>query len=75
MAGVLSGSLRDHRLVFVAPDEGQTAVGDYAQDLVEALRPHFGEIAEVRTAGPGAEVAGRIPDGCAHEGDRGGSHA
>ena len=49
-------SLGDHRLVFVAPDEGQTAVGDYAQDLVEALRPHFGEIAEVRTAGPGADT-------------------
>lgn len=50
-----SVSFPDHRLVFVAPDEGQTAVGDYAQDLVTALRPHFGEIAEHRTAGPGQD--------------------
>lgn len=50
-----SDPFRDHRLVFVAPDEGQTAVGDYAQDLVTALRPHFGEIVEHRTAGPGAD--------------------
>lgn len=50
------GPLADHRLVFVAPDEGQTAVGDYAQDLVTALRPHLGEIVEHRTAGPGADT-------------------
>lgn len=49
----MTGPLHDHRLVFVAPDEGQTAVGDYAQHLVDALRPHFGEIIEERTAGPG----------------------
>ncbi|MGK2854553.1 MAG: glycosyltransferase family 4 protein [Microbacteriaceae bacterium] len=54
MAAV-SAAFPDHRLVFVAPDEGQTAVGDYAQDLVTALRPHFGEIAEHRTAGPGQD--------------------
>lgn len=48
--------LGEHRLVFVAPDDGQTAVGDYAQDLVDALRPHFGEIVEERTAGPGVDT-------------------
>ncbi len=45
----------DHRLVFVAPAEGQTAVGDYAEDLVKALRPHFGEVVEHRTGGPGSD--------------------
>lgn len=56
----MAGLLGEHRLVFVAPDEGQTAVGDYAQDLIEALRPHFGEIAEVRTAGPGADTVADV---------------
>ncbi|MCV7252112.1 glycosyltransferase family 4 protein [Mycobacterium hackensackense] len=56
MGRLLGGPLQDHRLVFVAPDEGQTAVGDYAQDLVEALRPHFGEVVEERTAGPGIDT-------------------
>lgn len=51
----MASAFAEHRLVFVAPDEGQTAVGDYAQDLVTALRPHFGEIVEHRTAGPGAD--------------------
>ncbi|CAM3347669.1 glycosyltransferase family 4 protein [Mycobacterium frederiksbergense] len=53
--GAASVPFGEHRLVFVAPDEGQTAVGDYAQDLVTALRPHFGEIVEHRTAGPGQD--------------------
>ncbi|MGW0161749.1 glycosyltransferase [Mycobacterium sp. NPDC003323] len=52
----MASVLADHRLVFVAPDEGQTAVGDYAQDLVTALRPHFGEIVQHRTAGPGTDT-------------------
>lgn len=56
----MGGELRDHRLVFVAPDEGQTAVGDYAQELVDALRPHFGEIVEERTAGPGLDTIADI---------------
>jgi len=52
----MGGSLHDHRLVFVAPAKGQTAVGDYSQDLVDALRPHLGEIVEERTAGPGLDT-------------------
>lgn len=56
----MESRFRDHRLVFVAPDEGQTAVGDYAQDLVEALRPHFGEVVEERTAGPGLDTMADI---------------
>lgn len=56
----MGGALSNHRLVFVAPDEGQTAVGDYAQDLVDALRPHFGEIVEERTAGPGRDTVAEV---------------
>lgn len=56
----MGGVLGDYRLVFVAPDKGQTAVGDYAQDLVDALRPHFGEIIEERTAGPGVDTVSDI---------------
>jgi polysaccharide biosynthesis protein PslF len=51
----MASALSAHRLVFVAPAEGQTAVGDYAEDLVTALRPHFGEVAEHRTRGPGSD--------------------
>lgn len=52
----MTAAFADHRLVFIAPAQGQTAVGDYAEDLVTALRPHFGEIAEHRTLGPGADT-------------------
>jgi polysaccharide biosynthesis protein PslF len=49
-------SLTDYRLVFVAPAEGQTAVGDYAQNFVDAVRPYFGEVVERRTTGPGSDT-------------------
>jgi hypothetical protein len=48
-------ALADYRLVFIGPAEGQTAVGDYAQNFIDAVRPHFGEMVEDRTAGPGAD--------------------
>lgn len=48
-------NLREYRLVFVGPAEGQTAVGDYAQDFVTAVKPHFGDVVEVRTRGPGGD--------------------
>ncbi|MCV7283134.1 glycosyltransferase family 1 protein [Mycolicibacterium flavescens] len=48
--------LKDHRLVFVGPADGETAVGDYAENLLRALRPHFGEIVERRTLAPGKET-------------------
>jgi polysaccharide biosynthesis protein PslF len=51
----MSVGLSDRRLVFVAPAQGQTGVGDYAQDLVEALRPLVGDVVEHRTLGPGAD--------------------
>jgi hypothetical protein len=48
-------TLKDFRLVFVGPAEGQTAVGDYAENFVNAVRPHFGEVVEHRTGGPGTD--------------------
>lgn len=51
----MSASLKDHRLVFVGPAEGQTAVGDYSENFVRAVRPYFGDVVEVRTAGPGGD--------------------
>ncbi|MFV1363014.1 hypothetical protein AAHH97_06060 [Mycolicibacterium elephantis] len=51
----MTTNLREYRLVFVGPAEGQTAVGDYAQDFVTAVKPHFGDVAEVRTRGPGGD--------------------
>jgi glycosyltransferase involved in cell wall biosynthesis len=44
--------LVDYRLVFVAPARGKTAVGDYAEDFITAVRPHFGEVIEVRAGSP-----------------------
>ena len=52
----MSASLKDHRLVFVGPAEGQTAVGDYSENFVRAVRPYFGDVVEVRTAGPGGDA-------------------
>lgn len=45
--------LGDYTLIFVGPALGQTSVGDYTQNLIEAVRPHFGEVVEHRTPGPG----------------------
>ncbi|GAC1636848.1 MAG: glycosyltransferase [Mycobacterium sp.] len=47
--------LKDHRLVFVAPSRGKTAVGDYAEDFLTPVRAHFGEVAEVRCGSPGED--------------------
>jgi polysaccharide biosynthesis protein PslF len=49
-------TLQDYRLVFVGPLLGHTAVGDYAEDIANAVRPHFGEVVEVRTGGPGEDT-------------------
>ncbi|MCT7660890.1 glycosyltransferase [Mycobacterium deserti] len=51
----MSDSLKDFRLVFVGPAEGQTAVGDYSEYFARAVRPYFGEVVEVRTGGPGVD--------------------
>jgi polysaccharide biosynthesis protein PslF len=47
--------LADYRLVFIGPALGQTSVGDYAQNFVDAVRPHFGQVVEHRTPGPGSD--------------------
>ena len=47
--------LQQYRLVYVAPELGRTAVGDYGTAFAEAVRPHFGDVVEVRTLGPGEE--------------------
>lgn len=46
-------TLKDFRLVFVGPAKGVTAVGDYSEDFVGGVTPYFGEVAQVRTGGPG----------------------
>lgn len=51
----MSSLLRQFRLVFVGPAEGQTAVGDYSEHFVGAVRPYFNDVVEVRTAGPGGD--------------------
>ncbi|MUL76891.1 glycosyltransferase [Mycolicibacterium sp. CBMA 226] len=47
--------LREYRLVYIGPAESQTAVGDYAENFVNAVQPLFGEVVQCRTRGPGAE--------------------
>ena len=49
MASALSGA----RLVVVAPKVGVGGVGDYSQDVIDAVRPHVGELLEHRTGMPG----------------------
>jgi len=56
----MTANLREYRLVFVAPAEGQTAVGDYSQDFIGPVRPYFGEACEVRTLGPGGDTVRAI---------------
>ena len=53
-------TLEDYRLVFVGPAQGVTAVGDYSEDFVDAVRPHFGEVVEVRTGGPGDDTVAEL---------------
>lgn len=52
----MGATLQDHRLVFVGPMLGHTAVGDYAEDIAAAVRPHFGDVVQVRTGGPGEDT-------------------
>lgn len=48
--------LKQYRLIYVGPGYGETAVGDYAENLLPALRSHFGEVVERRTLAPGKET-------------------
>lgn len=36
------------RLIYLAPFSGSSGVGDYADDFVRAIRPHVGELVELR---------------------------
>lgn len=56
----MSPELNEYRLVYVRPAEGRTAVGDYSVDFGKAIRPHVGEIVEVRTGGPLADSVADI---------------
>jgi glycosyltransferase involved in cell wall biosynthesis len=40
-------------LVFIGPALGQTSVGDYSENFIAAVRPHFADVVEHRTPGPG----------------------
>lgn len=53
----MTSLLSEYRLVYVGPAEGETAVGDYAENLIRAVRPHVGELVEYRTLSPGADGA------------------
>jgi glycosyltransferase involved in cell wall biosynthesis len=52
--------LADYRLVFIGPALGQTSVGDYSQNFVNAVRPYFAEVVEHRTPGPGNASLGDV---------------
>jgi len=56
----MATALEDYRLVFIGPAEGQTAVGDYSQNFVDAVTPYFGEVAQHRTGGPGTDSVADI---------------
>lgn len=48
------------RLVYVAPASGTTGVGDYADDFVAAVTPHFADVVQLRHGGPGQASAGDV---------------
>jgi glycosyltransferase involved in cell wall biosynthesis len=56
----MTAMLGDCRLVLVAPETGRSGLGDYATDLLAGVRPHFGDVVEVRTAGPMTDTVGDI---------------
>jgi polysaccharide biosynthesis protein PslF len=49
------GNLGGHRLIYVAPLSGSGGVGDYSDDFVAAVRPHFASVQEYRHPGPGGD--------------------
>ena len=56
----MAAQLADYRLVFIGPAFGQTSVGDYSDNLVEAVRPCFAEVVQNRTPGPGNASAADV---------------
>ncbi|WP_040632163.1 hypothetical protein, partial [Smaragdicoccus niigatensis] len=49
-------ALREHTLVYIAPHVGSGGPGDYATGFVEAARPYFGDVVEIRHRGPGGDT-------------------
>ncbi|MBY6368654.1 glycosyltransferase family 1 protein [Rhodococcoides corynebacterioides] len=49
--------LDETRLIYVAPATGRSGVGDYADDFVEAVAPHFANVVDYRIDTEGAETA------------------
>lgn len=56
----MTAALRAARLVVVAPEVGVGGVGDYSQDVVDAVRPHVGELLELRTGMPGEQSVAEV---------------
>ncbi|MGB2921065.1 MAG: glycosyltransferase [Mycobacterium sp.] len=44
------------RLIYVSPAPGRSGVGDYAQDFVDQIRPHFREVTEYWISSDGDET-------------------
>ena len=47
--------LSNLRLIYIAPRAGESGVGDYAEDFIDAVRERVGTVVEVRHAGPGKD--------------------
>ncbi|AMY20490.1 MULTISPECIES: glycosyltransferase family 1 protein [Nocardiaceae] len=52
------------RLVYVAPAAGRSGVGDYADDFLAEIRPHFGDVRDRRIDTEGAETVREVIDHC-----------
>ena len=48
-------NLANTRIICLAPATGTSGVGDYADDFLGAIRPHFGQVVEIRHGGPGED--------------------
>lgn len=51
----MGAQLSETRLIYIAPRLGIGGVGDYAEDVVTAVRPHFADVVEYRHSGPGSD--------------------
>lgn len=52
MTNILAG----YRLIHLAPHSGTSGVGDYADDFIAAVSPHFAQVREYRHGGPGDDT-------------------
>ncbi|MCE5288325.1 MAG: glycosyltransferase family 1 protein [Nocardiaceae bacterium] len=53
---VVDSALSGHTLVYIAPHVGSGGPGDYATGFVEAARPYFRDVVEIRHRGPGGDT-------------------